>query len=48
MQKLMREQKKIGYKIREAQMQKIPYMLVVGAKRGRKFSGICQKPFCRR
>ena len=23
---------KIGYKIREAQMQKIPYMLVVGAK----------------
>ena len=23
---------KIGYKIREAQMQKVPYMLVVGAK----------------
>ena len=25
-------QRRIGYKIREAQMQKVPYMLVVGAK----------------
>lgn len=31
MQRLTQEQK-IGYKIREAQMNKIPYMLVVGAK----------------
>lgn len=31
-QKLISEQRRIGYKIREAQMQKIPYMLVVGAK----------------
>ena len=27
---------KIGYKIREARLQKIPYMLVVGAKEGAK------------
>ena len=26
------KKKKIGYKIREAQLQKIPYMLVVGEK----------------
>ena len=32
---------KIGYKIREAQMQKVPYMLVVGAKEEE--SGLC---FC--
>jgi threonyl-tRNA synthetase len=29
---LDRRQEKIGYKIREAQLQKIPYMLVVGDK----------------
>ena len=29
-----RRQEKIGYKIREAQLQKIPYMLVVGDKEG--------------
>ena len=28
---------KIGYKIREARLQKIPYMLVVGAKEKEKF-----------
>ena len=36
---------KIGYKIREAQMKKIPYMLVVGAERRRGRTGICKKPF---
>ena len=36
---------KIGYKIREARLQKIPYMLVVGAEgRGRR-QGFCKKPF---
>lgn len=35
---------KIGYKIREAQMQKIPYMLVVGEK-SRRQSRISKKPF---
>ena len=39
---------KIGYKIREAQMQKIPYMLVVGAKEEEADNGFCKKPFCRR
>ena len=29
---------KIGYKIREAQMQKIPYMLVVGEKSRKQIS----------
>ena len=29
-------QEKIGYKIREAQLQKIPYMLVVGRSRRRR------------
>ena len=28
----MIEQKKLGFKIREAQLQKIPYMLIVGEK----------------
>ena len=28
----MIEQEKIGYKIREAQLQKIPYMLILGDK----------------
>ena len=36
---------KIGYKIRDARLNKIPYMLVVGAKEARRRSGICQKPF---
>ena len=36
---------KIGYKIREAQMKKIPYMLVVGAKEEEDGTGICKKPF---
>ena len=39
---------KIGYKIREAQMQKIPYMLVVGEKEAGGRSRISKKPFCRR
>ena len=28
----MKDKKKIGYKIREAQLQKIPYMLIIGDK----------------
>ena len=32
-------QEKIGYKIREAQLQKIPYMLVIGRPRGRRRHG---------
>ncbi len=38
---------KMGYKIREAQLQKIPYMLVVGGKRRRKRGCICKKPIQR-
>ena len=36
---------KIGYKIREAQMQKVPYMVIVGAERGRRGSCFCKKSF---
>ena len=32
-------QEKIGYKIREAQLQKVPYMLVVGRPGGRRGHG---------
>lgn len=39
---------KIGYKIREAQMKKIPYMLVVGAEGRRGRQSICKKQICRR
>ena len=38
---------KIGYKIREAQTHKIPYMLVVGQKEEEE-NTVCKKPFCRR
>ena len=37
-------QEKIGYKIREAQLQKIPYMLVVGDKRGGRGHGVGAQP----
>ena len=47
LQKLIPRAEKIGYKIREAQMQKIPYMLVVGAKEEEAGCGICKKSFCR-
>jgi threonyl-tRNA synthetase len=40
-------QEKIGYKIREAQLQKIPYMLVVGDREAPKARGRAQ-PFRRR
>ena len=39
---------KIGYKIREARLAKIPYMLVVGAKEQEEGSVFCEKPVCRR
>ena len=36
---------KIGYKIREARLQKIPYMVVVGAKEEEEEQGFREKPF---
>ena len=38
---------KIGYKIRESRLAKVPYMLVVGEKRRGRRNSFRQKPFCR-
>ena len=39
---------KIGYKIREARLQKLPYMLVVGAQEQETGKVFCKKSFRRR
>ena len=41
-------QEKIGYKIREAQLQKVPYMLVIGRPRGRRGHRVGPQPERRR
>ena len=38
---------KIGYKIRDARLQKVPYMLIVGAKEEEEEARIRSQPFCR-
>ena len=39
---------KIGFKIREARLDKLPYMLVVGQQEEADGNRICQKPVCRK
>ena len=42
------DQRKIGYKIRETRLARVPYMLVVGEKEQSEGQGIGQKPIPRR